>query len=196
MQADLRDNGWLETVDIMRNGIVSGSALEVGSGPGYLGLDWLLRTKNTRLSGLDISPDMITVALNHAHELDLTGRAEYHLGSAEAVPFKDNIFDAVFTSRSLHEWLDPCAVFTELWRVLKPGGKLYVADLRRDLSSSARKFGEQLAKSEVIKEGLRASIDAAYTMPEVIALLNMTKLVECKVEQTPFGLRVTGIKPL
>jgi ubiquinone/menaquinone biosynthesis C-methylase UbiE len=196
MQAALRDQGWLETEDLLLSGIVSGFALEVGSGPGYLGLEWLLRTRDTRLAGLDISLDMVAIAKNHARELELADRAEHLLGSGETIPFEDNAFDAVFTSRSLHEWLNPCAIFTELWRVLRPGGTLYVSDLRRDLSRSACNFLEQRVKSEVILESLRASIGAAYTMTDIMVLLNMTELAGCEVVETPLGLRVTGIKPV
>jgi ubiquinone/menaquinone biosynthesis C-methylase UbiE len=195
MQADLREKGWLETGDILLNGSVSGRALEVGSGPGYLGLEWLLQTSATRLVGLDISPDMVAIARNHTRELGLAGRAEHLLGSADALPFEDNAFDAVFTSRSLHEWLNPCRIFAELWRVVKPGGKLYVSDLRRDLSRSACNFLEQRVNSDVIRETLRASIGAAYTMAEVLALLTMAELAGCEVVETSFGLRVTGMKP-
>ena len=196
MQADLREKGWLETEDLLLNGCECGRALEVGSGPGYLGLEWLLQTRDTRLVGLDISPDMVAIARNHTRELGLADRAEHLLGSADALPFEDNAFDAVFTSRSLHEWLNPCAIFTELWRVVKPGGKLYVSDLRRDLSRSACNFLEQRVNSDVIRETLRASIGAAYTMAEVTAILNRAELAGCEVVETSFGLRVTGMKPV
>ena len=196
MQASLREQGWLETGDLLLNGIVRGFTLEVGSGPGYLGLEWLLQTRDTRLAGLDICPDMVAIARNHTRELGLTDRAEHLLGSAEALPFEDNAFDAAFTSRSLHEWLNPGTIFTEFWRVLKPGGRLYVSDLRRDLSRSARNFLEQRVQSELILESLRASIGAAYTTADVTSLLNMTKLAGCEVVETSLGLRVTGIKPV
>jgi len=39
MQRRLRDKGWIETKDIIKSGITKGLALEVGPGPGYLGLE-------------------------------------------------------------------------------------------------------------------------------------------------------------
>jgi len=195
MQANLWRQGWLETGDLLLEGIAGGSALEVGSGPGYLGLDWLLRTKDTLLVGLDINPDMVEIAVNHARELGLTDRARHILGSAAAIPFEDNSCDAVFTSRSLHEWLNPGLVFTELWRVLKPGGRLFVSDLRRNLSPTARKFLEHCVTCEVVRGTLRASIGAAYTMAEVTAILATTELADVAVAETALGLRVTGVKP-
>ena len=194
MQEALLENGWLETGDLLHSGLVNGRALEVGSGPGYLGFEWLQRTRETRLVGLDKSPDMVVIAMRHTQELGLDERAKHLLGFAEAMPFANDAFDLVFSSRSLHEWIDPLATFTELWRVLKPGGLFYVSDLRRGLSHSARKFLEQRMTSEIVLEGLRASIGAAYTVAETMALLSDTELVGCEVIKTPFGLRVTGAK--
>ncbi|MBI4954526.1 MAG: class I SAM-dependent methyltransferase [Myxococcales bacterium] len=194
MQAALRAKGWLETPALLAAGIAAGRALEVGSGPGYLGLEWLLRTHATELVGLDTSPDMLAVAERHAAELALAGRARYVLGSATAVPFEDGAFDAVFSSRSLHEWNEPATAFGELWRVLGPGGRLWVSDLRRDVSRKARGFLEQRMTSAVVLDGLHASLAAAYTAAEVRALLAAAGLAGCSVVETPIGLCVTGDK--
>ena len=43
MQRTLRDKGWMETGDLLKSGITGGHALEIGYGPGYLGLEWLSR---------------------------------------------------------------------------------------------------------------------------------------------------------
>ena len=45
MQRHLRDKGFMETHDIIKSGIDSGTVLELGPGPGYLGLEWLKKTQ-------------------------------------------------------------------------------------------------------------------------------------------------------
>jgi hypothetical protein len=49
--------------------------------------------------------------------------------------------------------------------------------------------------SEVVLEGLRASIRAAYTIAEARALLDDTQLLAFEVSETLLGLRMTGAKP-
>ena len=66
MQRSLRDKGWIETKQIIQEGINSGIALEIGPGPGYLGLDWLKKTEETRLKGLEISEAMIAIAQSNS----------------------------------------------------------------------------------------------------------------------------------
>jgi len=192
MQAALREKGWLETGDLLHAGIVSGCALEIGSGPGFLGLEWLQRTRDTHLVGIDRSPEMAAIAWGHAREMELEDRARHLVGLAETLPFGAGFFESVFSSRSLHEWINPRATFTEIRRVLKPGGRFFVSDLGRDLSDKARRFLEHRMTCEVVREGLLASIDAAYTVAETRALVDGVEFTGCEVVETPLGLRVTG----
>jgi len=53
MMRNLRDRGWMETDLILKAGMRQGLALEVGPGPGYLGLEWLKKTEGTHLWTLD-----------------------------------------------------------------------------------------------------------------------------------------------
>ena len=138
MQRGLRDKGWIETKALIRSGITHGHALEIGHGPGYLGLEWLKHTQGTALTGLDISPDMHELVKRNAGEYGLTDRTRYKKGNSDRLPFPDNTFDAAFTNGSLHEWEDPLCAFNETWRVLKPGGRYFISDLRRDMNALLR----------------------------------------------------------
>ncbi|MCI0494313.1 class I SAM-dependent methyltransferase [candidate division KSB1 bacterium] len=194
MQRRLRDKGYIETKDIIKSGITSGLALEVGPGPGYLGLEWLKLTQGTRLNGLDISPDMIKIAEQNAKEYGLSDRAEYVLSSGEKMPFEDSTFDAVFTNGSLHEWSEPRKTFDEIWRILKPGGRIFISDLRRDTSLLIRWFLWINTRPKEIRPGLITSINAAYTPSELRELIKDTQLSNCEVSANPIGLKLIGVK--
>ena len=141
MMRRMRDKGWMETEEIIRSGIRSGLALEIGPGPGYLGLEWLKRTEGTRLKGLDISPDMVRMAEKNAGEYGfLNGRVEYVVNNARTLPFEPGSLDAVFSNGSLHEWEEPVHIFNEMERVLKPGGRYFISDLRRDMNIWVKGF--------------------------------------------------------
>jgi ubiquinone/menaquinone biosynthesis C-methylase UbiE len=194
MQRRLRDRGWIETNDIIQSGITEGLALEIGPGPGYLGLEWFKNTEGTQLRGLDISTDMIAVAERNAENYGLRNRIEYVRSSGDKMPFDNSMFDAVFTNGSLHEWADPKNTMNEIWRVLKPGGRIFISDLRRDMSFLMRWFLYIAAKPKEIRPGLISSINAAYTPDELKDLVKDTKLATCEVSGNLIGVNITGRK--
>jgi ubiquinone/menaquinone biosynthesis C-methylase UbiE len=194
LQRRLRDRGWIETKSIIRSGITAGHALEVGPGPGYLGLEWLKRTRDTQLTALEISPAMIELASRNAAEYGLVGRWRAVEGNALRMPFEDDQFDAVLTNGSLHEWEDPARVLEEIARVLRPGGRYFVSDLRRDMLSAFRWLLHLTTRPRAIRPGLRSSIDAAYTAAEIREVLEQTPLHGARVSTNPIGLVIQGTR--
>ena len=169
-------------------------ALEVGPGPGYLGLEWLKKTTGTSLKAVEISPAMIEVARRNAGEYGFSDRVEYVKGDGGNIPFEDNLFDAAFTNGSLHEWAEPQSVFREIYRVLKPGGKYLVSDLRRDTHPLVKWFMHMVTKPKEIRPGLRSSIAASYLVEEIEALLSECLPGGFRVEKRAMGLLITGTK--
>ena len=194
MQRKLRDRGWIETKEVLQSGITGGHALEVGHGPGYLGLEWLKATSGTSLTGLDISPDMKALAERNAVEYGLSARVDYKLGNAASLPFEDSAFDAVLTNGSLHEWEEPLNVLNEIWRVLKPGGRFCVSDLRRDMNGLLRALMWLSTRPAAIRPGLTTSINAAYTPAELEALLKQTHIEGARVGSNLMGITIMGEK--
>jgi ubiquinone/menaquinone biosynthesis C-methylase UbiE len=194
MQRTFRDRGWIETELIIKNGITRGCALEIGPGPGYLGLEWLKRTEGTTLKAVEISPEMILVAKRNAAADGLSDRVEYVRSSGSRIPFCDETFDAVFTNGSLHEWNDPRGTFNEIGRVLKTGGRVFISDLRRDMAAPMRWFLWLAAKPKEMRPGLVSSIRSAYTVGELRELIRATRLSQCTVSSSPIGLLILGRK--
>jgi len=191
MQRGFRDRGWIETKDVLKAGVTTGHALEVGPGPGYLGLEWLKATEGTRLTGLDISPDMISAARRNAAEYDLQARVTYVESPGGRMPFEDCSFDGVFTNGSLHEWAEPVAVLNEISRVLKPDGRYYISDLRRDMNPLLRWFLWLGCKPRGMRPGLTTSINAAYTPAELRRIIVTSRLHAPQVTANAIGLSVS-----
>jgi ubiquinone/menaquinone biosynthesis C-methylase UbiE len=100
-----------------------GDVLEVAVGTG-LNLDKY--PDDVRITGIDLSPEMLAHARRRA---DAPGRdVTLQVGDAQQLPFPDGSFDTVVCTFSLCGIPDDRAAVGEMWRVLRPGGRLLLAD--------------------------------------------------------------------
>lgn len=106
-----------------------GELLEVGSGPGQLALFIARTAPDLKVTGVDISPDMVRLATSQAEKAGLQDRVCFQEADVGALPFEDERFDLVATSLSMHHWPDPIRGLREICRVLKPEGVALVYDL-------------------------------------------------------------------
>jgi arsenite methyltransferase len=81
-----------------------------------------------RVVGLDVTPAMIERARAHQARLGLANLT-FQVGDAEALPFADNDFDAVISNGVFNLTLNKEKALKETHRVLKPGGRLMLADM-------------------------------------------------------------------
>ena len=138
---------------------------------------------------------MITLAKRNAIEYNLLNRVEYYQGDAQRMPIEDRQFDAVFTNGSLHEWAQPERILNEIERVIKPGGRYMISDLRRDMIAPMRWFLWLTVHPQEMRPGLITSINAAYTLAEIKKLLSGTRLQGWQARQNKLGIVITGRKP-
>ena len=97
-------------------------ALDVACGTGVLAREATRRVQpGGAVVGLDRNEGMLAVARRKAPAID------WRLGMAEALPFADGAFDAVVSQFGLMFFEDRRAALSEMWRVLRPGGRLAVA---------------------------------------------------------------------
>lgn len=117
--------GWLRRwVKGYEKEVPEGSAiLDIGCGTGNA-LAVLVEKSPALLAGLDISEGVLSVARRKmsAHDTDL------RIGDAESLPWKDNTFDVALMNAAIHHFPNPDMAVREARRVLKPGGRLIIAD--------------------------------------------------------------------
>jgi SAM-dependent methyltransferase len=105
------------------------AVLDIGCGAG---VDSLVAARlvgaGGRVVGLDVTPAMIERARAHQARLGLANLS-FQVGEAEALPFPDNDFDAVISNGVFNLALDKEKALQEVHRVLKPGGRLMIADM-------------------------------------------------------------------
>ena len=109
-------------------------------------------------------------------------------------PFKDDLFEVIICCHVLEHIEDELAALRELRRVLKPGGLLFLSDLRRDMFAPVRWFMWLVTKPKEIRPGLLTSINAAYTPTEVKARLAESRFTDFTVSCNPMGLHVKADK--
>lgn len=97
--------------------------LDVGCGTGELLVALSLAVPEARLSGVDVSPEMLEIArAKSGGDLDLRE------GRAEVLPFGDGACDVVVSSSAFHFFRRPAAALAEMRRVLRPGGGIVITD--------------------------------------------------------------------
>ena len=102
--------------------IAGQKVLDVACGTGVFAREALLRVvPNGSVTGLDCNEDMLTVARRAEPGID------WQLGLAEALPFADKSFDVVACQFGLMFFEDRRSALEQMWRVLRPGGRLVVA---------------------------------------------------------------------
>ena len=152
--------------------------VDLGSGGG---LDVFLAAAKVgpagRAIGIDMTPEMIELAQRNAAKAnDGNGYAnvEFHLATIDKLPLPDNSVDCVISNCVINLAPDKPAVFREIARVLKPGGRLAVSDialkqsLPQEISQDLYAYVGCIAGAILIDDYRRQLIEAGFTNVQVI----------------------------
>lgn len=104
--------------------------LDIGCGTGWAVRYTASLIKNKgRFYGIDISSKMIEKAEKNCGGCENT---YFYKADAAALPFEGDFFDFIICTNSFHHYFSPSKVLNEVYRVLKPGGKIYIMELTAD----------------------------------------------------------------
>lgn len=117
--------GWAAQVIALAQPQPEDHVLDVACGTGALTRNVAnLVGQRGRIVGLDISPEMLTIARTMPLDNSQSAPVEWYEGDAHALPFDDETFDIVFSAFGFMFFSDRIAVLKEMGRVLKPAGRL------------------------------------------------------------------------
>ena len=126
--------------DVASSSPADARVLEVGCGPGHLSIK--LAERGLEVTGVDLDPAMIERAVANATGAGNDRHPSFFVGDAAALPFPDASYDVVVSTFSVHHWDDPAAGLREIGRVLRPGGRALIWDLK---PGSAHPFARHMA---------------------------------------------------
>ena len=127
-----------------------GVGIDVGSGPGTLVIELCKRTRLHWINA-DINAHFFAHFLKLSEEAGLSGRVSAVFVDAQALPFRDNYADVIVSRGSLQFWKNKQEAFSEIYRVLKPGGVAFIGrgfsddlpvETARKIRAAQRKRGE------------------------------------------------------
>ncbi len=171
-----------------------GSVLEVAPGPGYLSIE-LKKLGNYKITGLDISNTFVEIAKGNAKAAGV--EIEFKQGNASDMPFEDRTFDFIMCTAAFKNFSEPVNALKEMYRVLRPGGKAWINDMRFDISG---KTINDYVHNEMKEKGLSALFmkftfkyflkKRAYTREQFTAFISKTSFKKYKITEESIGFEI------
>src|SRR6516165_4298373 len=150
------------------------TVVDLGSGGG---LDVFLAARKVgptgRAIGIDMTPEMLDLARRNAEKSGLTN-VEFHRATIDKLPLPDGSADCVISNCVINLAPDKPAVFREVARVLRPGGRLAVSDialkkpLPAEVGQDMMAYVGCIAGAVLIEEYRRQLAEAGFAAVEVI----------------------------
>jgi cyclopropane fatty-acyl-phospholipid synthase-like methyltransferase len=161
-------NLWLARAAGLRPGL---RVLDAGCGVCGPSIDIAREIGDLRIVGITLSPRQTATATALIREAQLSDRIHVVAGDYHVLPFADRVFDTVFFLESIGYASSLTPLFTSVYRVLRPGGSLYVKDVFRRERLWSDQEAEELAefdrvyaqRTPTVKECVEAATSAGFT---------------------------------
>ena len=167
------------------------TVLDLGSGAGFDALIAARKVGPTgRVIGVDMTDAMLAKARDNAERSGM-GHVEFRKGDIEALPVEEGSVDVALSNCVLNLASDKDLAFAEVYRVLKPGGRLAVSDMAWEV--------EPLAEVRKDLEAIVGCIGGALVLGDYVARLTRAGFREVRVDRHPDAARkmieVSGTTP-
>ena len=121
-----------EAIQIEYSAMEGGKILDAGCGPGNVSFRIVSSAKNAHVVSMDISSVSVGMARKRLSLLDTSNLAQQVVGSVLEPPFCSRAFDFVISSGVVHHTREPFRALSNLGKILKDGGKMYLSVYNRN----------------------------------------------------------------
>ncbi|WP_083618808.1 class I SAM-dependent methyltransferase [Planktothrix serta] len=165
----------------------TGLILDAGTGTARIPILIAQLRSQWQITGIDLSANMLFIGNQNIEQAGLQEQIKLEQVDAKQLPYPDDQFDLVISNSIVHHLQDPLLFFQELQRVLKPQGAIFLRDLTRPCSETElNTLVEQYAGdcNDHQKKLFRESLQAAYTLDEIINFIESVGLEKIRVYQS------------
>jgi demethylmenaquinone methyltransferase/2-methoxy-6-polyprenyl-1,4-benzoquinol methylase len=181
--------------------------LDVATGTGDFAIEALVLNPE-KVIGVDISEGMLAVGREKMKKRKLDHVIDLQLGDSEGLNFKDNNFDAVIVSFGVRNFEDLEKGLADMWRVLKPGGRVVILEFSKPTSFPFKQLynfyfryilptiGKVISKDQSAYTYLPESVNAFPDGDKFLGILNEIGFQKTTCKTLTFGISsiYSGIK--
>lgn len=163
------------------------NVLDVGTGTALIPIELCRREVACHITAIDLAAEMLKLADINIARANFSNCIQAKQIDAKHMPYAAGAFDAVISNSIVHHIPEPRAVFSEMRRVLRPSGVLFIRDLLRPQSLAevdhlvATYAGRENSHSQQL---FRDSLHAALSLSEVRELAVEVGIAASAVQQT------------
>jgi len=146
--------------------IASDDVLEIGFGPGLLIYDMAQITTAGHINGIDFSETMLNQAVKKNKQFIKNQKVTLQKADCASLPFNDKHFDKICSANTLYFWEQPQINLREIYRVLKPGGKLVIG-FRDNLQMDSLNLSKDVFTTYSQNEVMELLSRAGFSNPQI-----------------------------
>jgi len=165
--------------DLLAEAPGPGEVLDLGTGTAQIPIELCRQDPGARVRAIDLAGYMLQVARENVLRAGLADRVRLERVDAKRLPYAGGQFATVMSNSILHHAPQPHQVVREAWRVLAPGGLIFLRDLMRPEDDQTVRYlvdtyadGANQHQKEMFEDSLRAAL-TVEEMGRLVAELHL-----------------------
>jgi len=169
------------------------TVLEVAPGPGYFSIE-LAKLGPYSITGVDLSHTFVEMARKKAADAGV--RIDFRQGNAADLPFADDTFDFLLCRAAFKNFGQPVRALQEMCRVLKPGGRGLIIDLRKDASAESISHAVDAMRLSMVNKVVTKLtfrfmlLKTAYTREQFEEMLAQASFRSFDIQEVDIGFEI------